>query len=71
MQTDTERGELQGDYWSHGLGSLGGTKKAGPLLTQTRDQAGATVGPFISWQPWLSLLPCGLERGQRKGEELS
>lgn len=44
MQTDTQRGELQGDYWSHGLGSLGGTKKAGPLFTQTRDQAGATMG---------------------------
>lgn len=41
MQTDTERGELQGDYWNHGLGSLGGTKRGGPLLAQTGDQAGS------------------------------
>lgn len=44
--TCRQRGELQGDYWSQGLGNLGGTKKGRPLLTQTRDQVGATMGPL-------------------------
>lgn len=50
----TDRGELQGDHWSHRLGSLGGTKKGGPLLTKTRDQAGASVGPLPASPSFLS-----------------